>query len=1156
MNKINRLFHKEKWGASRYKKSRKTHAINNMPYFTCSQTQVRRQPHLQVLLSISFLFVLLALSNNIFAEQTALSPEEQDWLHTHAELRLGVDPGWPPFDFVNQNGQHDGIAADYLRLLARNLQIEFRLTRDISWKDVLDKAEKREIDIVSLAQTTPSREAYLHFTDPVISSPWVIINRRGETIYNDLGAVGKRKIAMVKGYAIVELSRLSFPNLEIVQVDNSLEGLKMVATGKIEAFVENLTTASYLIRSHGLINLQVGGDAGLGLQELRFSIRSDWPEFVSIFNKQLATISQDEKSRILSKWVGSQATQSERTNVDNLSKTELPTSAIVFFFIIVVFCLYLLHLSRQEKLFLQFGTPRFKVLVSLFIGGFIIVLFTVSWWVVDQNRKNTLATLAGTLETVRDTTSEGLIVWIQNRSTFLSHIGTESSVVDFTQALLRLEANKDTILKSTALAEARKFFQHEAGIFHDLGFFIIDRNAISIASARDTNIGTKNLIAIQRPELLERIFQGEAIFVPAVYSDVALDKNEPSNRRPPTMFIGAPVKDKNGHIIAAITQRLDPREQFSQMLQLGRIGETGETYAIDAKGLLISQSRYVDQLRTIGLLTENQDAVLSIEIRNPRGNMLEGFRPGVERSQLPLTHMASSVLKKEQKTNVQGYLDYRGVPVYGSWRWLDELGIGVTTEIDVDEALASFYNNRQIIYGSLGISLLLSVSALIFTIRTGTRSTQLLKQSHDELEATVAQRTQEIREAQAIEKDRAIALEQLASGKPLCEVLSFLIEGLERSNKHGLLCTIHLYDEPSQTLLHCAAPNLPDRVNKAMSCVDVTQTTCVCGVAVFSGKPVIAKDIESHPDCTAYREFARDANLGACWSYPVLSSSNRVLGTLTGYYPEKREPDENEIELILSSANLAGIAIEKKQSEAALIEAKKQAEQASKAKSEFLSSMSHELRTPLNAIMGFSQLLLLDDESELHKENYNEIYKAGDHLLTLINEILDLAKIESGKVSLSIETVNITTAIGEVLSLVTPLAKQQGVSIHHSTQQDYHIQADYSRIKQVLLNLLSNAIKYNQKNGSVEIRYQTTKDKHLRIEVVDTGIGLSPEQITALFSPFERVGAENSHVEGTGIGLVITKNLVELMGGKIGVESDKGKGSRFWVELPVGDNLN
>ena len=223
---------------------------------------------------------------------------------------------------------------------------------------------------------------------------------------------------------------------------------------------------------------------------------------------------------------------------------------------------------------------------------------------------------------------------------------------------------------------------------------------------------------------------------------------------------------------------------------------------------------------------------------------------------------------------------------------------------------------------------------------------------------------------------------------------------------------------------------------------------------------------------------------------------------------------------------------------------------ASKSKSEFLSSMSHELRTPLNAIIGFSQLLEMEDMDPLQKDSVSEIHKAGKHLLDLINEVLDLARIEAGRMEAKMQEVDLASVLSEVRALSDPIAARYGISLEVQENVDAMVFADYKRLKQVILNLVSNGIKYNRENGSVVVYTETIGDK-ARICIKDTGKGIAPEQREQLFEPFNRLGAEGSEIEGTGIGMMVTRQLIELMQGSIDFDSTVGEGSLFWVDLSL-----
>jgi signal transduction histidine kinase/CheY-like chemotaxis protein len=444
-------------------------------------------------------------------------------------------------------------------------------------------------------------------------------------------------------------------------------------------------------------------------------------------------------------------------------------------------------------------------------------------------------------------------------------------------------------------------------------------------------------------------------------------------------------------------------------------------------------------------------------------------------------------------------------------------------------------------------------------------------------------------------------LDSIVKGKSLPDILELIVKSVEEEDPTSI-CSILLLDEEGKHLHTGAAPNLPDFYNQAVDGIEIGEHVGSCGAAAYSKKRVIAEELLTHPNWIEYRELVQKANLRSCWSEPILDESGNVLGTFAIYHHIPKSPGENEIELLKSVVALASLSItrkrneekirnmnaeleirieerteqlaeineklyeeieERKKIEEELEKAKAEAERANLAKSEFLSRMSHELRTPMNAILGFAQLMDMGELTPAQKKGVAQILKSGKHLLDLINEVLDLAKIEAGKQTVSPEPVNVSEIITQAVDIVSKIAEEKEITIKPNLEsaKNIFVKADRQRLLQVLLNLLNNAIKYNRKGGVVSMEYgerskeygEGSKEKGVRISVIDSGVGISKENIEKLFIPFERLGAELKAVEGTGLGLTISKKFIELMNGSIGIESEVGKGSIFWIELPLAE---
>jgi PAS domain S-box-containing protein len=405
---------------------------------------------------------------------------------------------------------------------------------------------------------------------------------------------------------------------------------------------------------------------------------------------------------------------------------------------------------RKNSRSSQLGSIRKLGILLISAIGFIVLVTFLAGFALDRVKEKIQADAAEALQIVLQTTHESLNLWIESNKFHLSQLAEDLRLISLTERQLIVPRNKDALLRSEILQELRAFFQQRKNQFGQAVFFIISPNFLNIASMHDEDIGSKSLIANQELDLLNRAFQGETVMVPPIWSNIPLiTVLDGKDKKFPAMFFAAPIKNKQGAVIAVAAQRVDPSRNFTRLIQLGRLGKSGETYAFDRYGSMLSESRFNADLLKAGLIKEGQKSILAVSVRDPGGDMTKGFRPSVPRFQQPLTLMAHEATKGKAGLNVEGYRDYRGVPAYGVWLWDDKLGIGLATEIDEADALGPYYTTRAVILTVLGVTVLLALGALVFAVVIEGRAGRALQKSHDELEFRVEERTAELKQNQA-----------------------------------------------------------------------------------------------------------------------------------------------------------------------------------------------------------------------------------------------------------------------------------------------------------------------------------------------------------------------------------------------------------------------
>jgi PAS domain S-box-containing protein len=688
-----------------------------------------------------------------------LTPSEKAWLKAHPKIRVHNERNWPPFNY-NLNNKPTGLSIDYMNILVKLIGIEVEYVTG-EWSELLDQTINKKLDVMLNIVNTSERRKHLLYTGSYLKNPNVIITKEASNISGIESLFGKR-VSFPSGFFYEELLKAQYPQIKRVPVKDLLASLKEVEFNRADAALGELAVVNYLIRENHLSDLVAKHEFSIGnpeIEKLNIAVRNDWPELQSILIKAMASVPGEDTQKLKNKWMhqtDDKAYESQEPQ-PGISVWRLSAYGLVIFLVISLLFWILRRGIKKEHISVKYGSTWFRLLVLAGLSFFLVVVFVIGWINLERSRKMHLEDESRFLNGVLSVFQDRLDLWLFERKSFMKQFGSNPRLVAISKRLLKVSPEKEALLASNELQEMRSFFKKNNDIFPNIGFFIIDPNHISIGSRRDRNVGSLNLISKQYPNLLKEAFEGKVGFVPPITSDVHLGTSR-GEKKPPTMFFIGPIRDVDEKVIAVFTLRVDPWRDFSKAISSFEGFKFSEIYTFDENGFLLTPSRFDQQLRRIGLLAEDQGSALNIEIRDPGVNLLKGENPEQERSDQPLTHLVlrTLALKKQMEqmkmlaghskieTDTIGYRDYRGVPVFGAWLWNAHLKIGIAAEVDLEDALADYTTTRFMVITILGITLFLSVGAVLLVLVLGERASKALTKSRDNLEHEVEKRTAEL----------------------------------------------------------------------------------------------------------------------------------------------------------------------------------------------------------------------------------------------------------------------------------------------------------------------------------------------------------------------------------------------------------------------------
>lgn len=754
---------------------------------------------------------------------------------------------------------------------------------------------------------------------------------------------------------------------------------------------------------------------------------------------------------------------------------------------------------------------------------FFIVVSIVSWYTLGLIQSQIRADIASSLKTQLRTTLGALHIWEFERKVDVSTWAKSQELRRAVEELLNVPRTREALGNAPTQAGLRALLHAEIQEYGYGGYFIIDPDFINIGSMRDSNLGLTNILS-EHGDFMERIFDGITLLSHPLISDIPLENAAGKVvEGEPTMFVVTPIFDEENEVMAALAFRIDPARDFTRILRLGRTGKTTETYAFDTSGKLLSESRFDRQLRKVGLIPPAKRGILSLDIRDPGGDLLEGYQPSLPREKQPFTAMADIAITRRSGVDVEGYRNYRGGKVVGAWTWDPGFEFALATEMEMEEAYRSFNSIRRLTIFAIGFTGLFAI-ALTLVVNVGrTRALSLVA-------------------AVNIGRTRALHFAKIAQEREtrIRAVVDNVGDAIITIDEKGI---IESFSPAAEKIFGYFAPEVVGRnINILMPEPNKTEHDTYIKNYLETGE---AKIIGIGREVEGVKKDGTEFPLDIAVSEVQLEDRKLFIGTMRDITRRKQAEDE----LRQSHEELQVAHEELKQTMA-----KVQGAHKSLVASEKLAGIggltNGVCQEVLNIINNTSTRIRSLEKKDINTDLVKSLEKTQKEIGMIKKIIQSLLKFSRGD-EVQFKAVRIHEELDSILTLVEHQMRLENIKVIKDFDLELpELIINPGEISQVFFYIIDNARQAMPEGGTLVASTGGIKkngSNYVRIKIADTGVGIKQADLEKIFDPFYSSKPEG---QGTGMGLSLCHDLIQKHSGTIGVESERGKGSTFIIDLP------